>query len=410
MHPRDIRISDYSYALPDDRIALHPLSERDASKLLVYEQGKIYESLFRDLAAEIPSDALLVFNNTRVIRARLHFQRETGAWIELFCTEAVEPYHDFSRTLTHHGDVVLRAFVGNGKRWKAGEILQQEIQVSGKSLLLAAEKITPVEEQWLIKLSWSDESVSFAEVLESAGKIPLPPYLNREEDAADEERYQTIFAQHKGSVAAPTASLHFTPTVLQALQEKGIRTTEVTLHVGAGTFKPVKSERMEDHLMHREQVLIPRVLIEQLIAQKNAPVVAAGTTSLRTLESIYWFGQKLVSQPGRSVADLFVDQWKPYETTSEVPTPIALRAVLDWMNENNKSVLTGETRLLIAPGYTFRIASGLITNFHQPQSTLLLLVAAFVGDDYKRIYDFALENKFRFLSYGDGSLLWRRTH
>jgi S-adenosylmethionine:tRNA ribosyltransferase-isomerase len=410
MHPKDIRISDFSYALPDDRIALHPLSERDASKLLVYREGKISESLFRDLAAEISSNALLVFNNTRVIRARLHFQRETGAWIELFCTEAVEPYPDFARTLTHRGSVVLRAFVGNGKRWKTGEVLQQEIHVHEKSMHLTAEKIAPVDEQWLIKLAWSEETISFAEVLEAVGKIPLPPYLNREEDAEDEERYQTIFAQHKGSVAAPTASLHFTPTVLQDLQEKEIRTAEVTLHVGAGTFKPVKSERMEDHLMHCEQVLIPRTLIEQLIAQKNEPVVAAGTTSLRTLESIYWFGQKLVSQPGRSVADLFVDQWEPYVTTSEVPTPIALRAVLDWMNENNKSVLTGETRLLIAPGYTFRIASGLITNFHQPQSTLLLLVAAFVGEDFRKIYDFALEHEFRFLSYGDGSLLWRRTN
>ncbi|MGL4596539.1 MAG: S-adenosylmethionine:tRNA ribosyltransferase-isomerase, partial [Bacteroidia bacterium] len=378
MHPKDIRISDFSYLLPDERIALHPLAERDASKLLLYKNGVIAEKQFRDLASEIPADALLVFNNTRVIRARMHFQRETGALIELFCTESVEPFRDFARSLTCGGSVVLRAFVGNGKRWKTGEVLQLEMQAHGKPMLLTAEKIAPVDEQWLVKLSWPDVSFSFAEVLEAVGKIPLPPYLNREEESDDEERYQTIFAQHKGSVAAPTASLHFTPAVLHALQAKGIRTAEVTLHVGAGTFKPVKSELMNDHLMHREQIIISRELVAALIAQKNAPIVAAGTTSLRTLESIYWFGQKLVSQPGRSVADLFVDQWEPYETSAEVPTPIALRAVLDWMTENNKSVLTGETRLLIAPSYKFRIVSGLITNFHQPQSTLLLLVAAFV--------------------------------
>jgi S-adenosylmethionine:tRNA ribosyltransferase-isomerase len=401
--PREISITDYSYELPEDRIAQHPLADRDASKLLVYREGKITERIFSAIPEEIPPASLLVFNKTRVVRARILMQRKSGAAIEIFCTDSANSSIDFVSALQAQGEVTIRAFVGNAKRWKQDEVL--ELFAGGTRLL--AKKIVNEEDQWLVHLSWTPAERTFAEILDAAGKIPLPPYLNREEEPGDAERYQTVYAEKKGSVAAPTAGLHFTENVLQILRKKNVRTEQVTLHVGAGTFKPVKTERMSGHEMHREQVFIPLSLVEKLVAPA-APVIAVGTTAMRTLESLYWFGRSMILNPGRHFDSLYVSQWEPYESGPDVPVPVAMRAVCDWMKENNRAEIYGYTQILIAPGYKFRLCNALITNFHQPRSTLLLLVAAFIGDDFRKVYDYALAHDFRFLSYGDSSLLWRK--
>lgn len=406
-HPGSLSIKDFTYELPEERIARYPAEQRDASKLLIYRDGKISEKKFYGISEEIPANALLVFNNTRVVRARLLLQRVSGATVEIFCTDAADSAVDFVKLLGTKGEVVIRAFVGNGKRWKDDEALQAKFDSGEAEIVLKATRAGTANDQSLIRLSWTPAEFSFAEVIDAAGKIPLPPYLNRDEEEVDEERYQTIYAQHNGSVAAPTAGLHFTPAVLKALEAKNVLFENVTLHVGAGTFKPVKADQMSGHDMHREQVSIPRALIEKILAQKDAPVIAVGTTALRTLESIYWFGKQLITQPGRHFESLFVGQWEPYDNSPDVPLPVALRAILDWMRENHHTELKGFTQILIAPGYQFKVADALITNFHQPQSTLLLLVSAFIGDDCKRVYDYALQNDFRFLSYGDSSLLWK---
>lgn len=407
-HPGLLAIKDFTYELPDDRIAQYPLPERDASRLLIYRDGNITEKIFGQLSEEIPEQSLLVFNNTRVVRARLLLQRTSGATVEIFCTDAADNAVDFIRLLGTKKEVYIRAFVGNGKRWKDDETLQLKIKSGGQEIILKAMRAGIANDQSIVRLSWEPAELTFAEVLDAAGKIPLPPYMDREEEAIDEERYQTVYAKYNGSVAAPTAGLHFTDVVLKSLAAKNILSGNVTLHVGAGTFKPVKAGEMSGHEMHREQVSVPRELVEKILAQKNAPVVAVGTTALRTIESLYWFGKQIITQPGRHFENLFVGQWEPYENTPDIPVPVALRAILDWMRENKHEELRGFTQILIAPGYEFKIANGLITNFHQPQSTLLLLVSAFIGDDYKRVYQYALENGFRFLSYGDSSLLWRK--
>lgn len=401
--PRNVSIQSYSYDLPDERIAQHPLGERDASKLLVYRNGTISDEQFASIPAQLRSGSLIVFNTTRVVRARLLMRRTTGAQIEIFCTDAADASRDFVRTLGEQSNVQVTAFVGNSKKWNADELLVAEYE----GCTLHARKIAPAADQWNVELSWAPAELTFAEVLDRAGKIPLPPYMHREEETDDAERYQTIFATQKGSVAAPTAGLHFTSAVLDAIRAKGIQSSEVTLHVGAGTFKPVKAETMSGHEMHREQVIVARKTIDDLIAHHGKGITAVGTTALRTLESVYWFGRQLVLEPGQFRSTLFVGQWEPYEKGPEVPTPVALNAVKDWMREYNHSALTGYTQLLIAPGYKFRIVDALVTNFHQPQSTLLLLVAAFVGEDFRRVYDHALANGYRFLSYGDSSLLFR---
>ncbi|HET6991367.1 MAG TPA: S-adenosylmethionine:tRNA ribosyltransferase-isomerase [Bacteroidia bacterium] len=411
-HPESLSIRDFTYELPEERIARYPLPERDASKLLVFKNGNIHEKIFREIGEELSENSLLVFNATRVVRARLLMQRVSGATVEIFCTDAADNSVDFVKLLEKNSEVSIRAFVGNGKRWKEEEELIQNLnpEVSGQDskIQLSAKRIGNLNDQSLIKLSWTPPEYSFAEILDAAGKIPLPPYLNREEEISDADRYQTIYAQYNGSVAAPTAGLHFTGTVLEKLKSKKINFAEVTLHVGAGTFKPVKAETMIGHDMHREQLIIPRSLVEQILQQQSDPVVAVGTTALRTLESLYWFGKQIVTQPGKHFDSLFVSQWEPYDSSPDIPMQIALRAILDWMEENNRNEIRGYTQILIAPGYSFKIVNGLITNFHQPQSTLLLLVSAFIGDDCKRVYEYALKNNFRFLSYGDSSLLWRR--
>ncbi|MBI3511177.1 MAG: S-adenosylmethionine:tRNA ribosyltransferase-isomerase [Bacteroidetes bacterium] len=405
--PKSIIISDFSWNLPAERIALHPLPGRDQSKLLVYDRENIHENIFRNIPDEIPGGSLLIFNTTRVVRARIYMQRASGATVEIFCTDSGEPDLSFPQLLDKKNSVNISAFIGNGKRWSIEEELTAEILISKNKIQLSAKRLSQEQDRSIIQLKWKDENISFAEILETIGKIPLPPYIHREEAAGDAERYQTVFSNEKGSVAAPTAGLHFTENILKRLHDKKIETANVLLHVGAGTFKPVKSETIGGHEMHREMITVNEEVLSKIISFHSGNIVAAGTTSLRTLESIYWFGRQLILEPGKFHHELFVSQWQPYENETEIPALVALRAVLDWMRENNKKELNGYTQLLIAPGYKFRMVNGLVTNFHQPGSTLLLLVAAFVGEDWKKIYDHALANDFRFLSYGDGSLLWR---
>lgn len=403
MNPRDIRISDFTYSLPDERIAQHPLADRDKSKLLLYRNGKIQDHTFQDIANLLPADSLIVFNTTRVVRARIIMRRASGAEIEIFCTDAADASSGFIDTLVRKSEVTIKAFTGNSKRWKDGETL--EVQKDG--IVLSAAKIEPVNDQWKIRLSWNNAALNFAEILELFGNIPLPPYMKRNEETEDGIRYQTVYAEREGSVAAPTAGLHFTNEVLEKIQLRNIKRADVTLHVGAGTFKPVKSELMKDHDMHREQIFFTRDLVLDLLNHLNTGVTAVGTTAMRTLESIYWFGKQLVVEAGTYRNSVFVSQWEPYDSTVEVPVSVSIRTVADWMQENNLSEVSGYTQIMIAPGYRFKIVSSLITNFHQPESTLLLLVAAFTGEDFRKIYDHALNYDYRFLSYGDSSLLYR---
>ena len=407
-HPKHLSIKNFTYELPEEQIAKYPLADRDSSKLLVYKNSGIYEKIFRDIVEELPSKTLLVFNTTRVIRARLLMERKSGARVEVFCTDVADNSVDFVNLLQKDKEVELCAFIGNGKRWKADEELIGNLEIQGTPVRLIAKRLRVINDQSVIKLTWTPSAYNLAEILDAFGKIPLPPYLNREEEKIDADRYQTVYAKHNGSVAAPTAGLHFTNHVLEKLKLKINKFAEVTLHVGAGTFKPVKADTMDGHAMHREQIIVSRELVEQILEQKTDAIVAVGTTAMRTLESLYWFGKQIITQPGSHFDSLFVSQWEPYEQSPDIPAPVALRAILDWMLENKLSEVKGYTQILIAPGYSFKIVSGLITNFHQPQSTLLLLVSAFIGTDCERVYQFALKSNFRFLSYGDSSLLWRQ--
>ncbi len=403
MNPRDIRISDFTYSLPDERIAQHPLADRDTSKLLLYKNGNIADHTFLEIPQLLPEGSLIVFNTTRVVRARIIMRRASGAEIEIFCTDAADTSTGFIDALDRKGEVEIKAFAGNAKRWKDGETL-----VARKNdVVLSAVKMEPVHDQWKIRLSWNNTNITFAEILELFGNIPLPPYMKRNEETEDQIRYQTVYAEREGSVAAPTAGLHFTNDVLEKIRLRNIKRVDVTLHVGAGTFKPVKSEVMKDHDMHREQIFFTRELVLDLLKFHNHGITAVGTTAMRTLESIYWFGKQLVVEAGTYRNSVFVGQWEPYDSTVDVPVSVALRTVADWMQENNLNEVSGYTQIMIAPGYRFKIVSSLITNFHQPESTLLLLVAAFTGEDFKKIYDHALNNDYRFLSYGDSSLLFR---
>ena len=444
--PKDIQIADYAYELPDERIAKYPLAERDASKLLIYDRGTISHRHFRDLPELLPEGSLMVMNNTRVIQARLHFRKETGALIEIFCLEPAVP-HDYVLMFQQTTTCIWHCLVGNSKKWKEG-VLTREITVGGKTLTLKAERntdpqLTSKPGESVITFSWNDAEVAWAQVLDACGELPIPPYLNRKTEASDLKTYQTVYSKVKGSVAAPTAGLHFTPAVLEALERRGIERAELTLHVGAGTFKPVKSERIEGHEMHSEWIYVPRRVIEQLL-QHGGKCTAVGTTSVRTLESLYYIGLKILKNPESTEEDLKVKQWEPYEndelrmtndelrmtndelrmtndelrmtndelriTNDELRmtnSPVAgLEAILAWMERNGKEALHTSTQIIIAPGYQYHIVERMITNFHQPQSTLLLLVSAFVGGDrWKDIYRYALDNDFRFLSYGDSSLL-----
>jgi S-adenosylmethionine:tRNA ribosyltransferase-isomerase len=401
--PQQIRIADYHYPLPDERIAKYPLTRRDRSKLLLYKQGKISDTCFYRLPEYLPEKSLLVFNNTRVIQARLLFQKATGASIEVFCLEPVEP-HDYVLAFQQTKQCTWKCLVGNLKKWKNG-LLQQTVRVGNERVTLTAERTATCGEAHRITFSWEPDAHTFADLLEAAGTLPLPPYLHRETEAADLSAYQTVYSKIRGSVAAPTAGLHFTSETLSALDNRGIEREEITLHVGAGTFKPVKTETLGTHLMHTEWFTVQRRTIARLLAFPGR-VIAVGTTSVRTLESLYYIGAMLARHPDASPEEWMVGQWTPYEKTLPDLSPSeSLHQILAYLERQQTGQLTAATQILIAPGYTFRLVNGMLTNFHQPQSTLLLLVAAFAGNDWKQIYDYALNHDFRFLSYGDSSLL-----
>jgi S-adenosylmethionine:tRNA ribosyltransferase-isomerase len=399
---KDINIDEYTYDLPPYRIAQYPVIERDRSQLLINRNNIIEKDIFRNIDNYLPSGSLLVFNNTRVIKARLLFQKATGASIEILCLEPLTPT-DYSLSFSSRVPVEWKCLVGNLKKWKNG-FLTTPFKHNGIQYALFAEKILTDDETSLIKFSWNCSDISFGEVIEFTGHIPLPPYINREDEKEDAIRYQTVYSSIKGSVAAPTAGLHFTDHVLEKLKEKGIKTAELTLHVGAGTFQPVKTRNVYQHDMHSEHFLIDAKTIKQILAD-SGKIIAVGTTSVRTLESLYWLGVKLFQNPANKSSNLSLGQWEAYSLPTSVSVEESLGALLNYIIEMKVNYLKAETRIMIIPGYEFKIINGLITNFHQPKSTLLLLISAWIGNGWKDIYNFALNNNFRFLSYGDSSLL-----
>ena len=404
---KNISIKDFSYDLPDARIAKYPVDPRDHSQLLLYRDGEISRSQFKNLPQYLPENSLLVYNNTKVIRARMFFRKETGAQIEIFCLEPLMPA-DYAQNFQAQGSCEWLCLVGNLKKWKGGK-LHRQLSLNGQDVVFSAEHVGVEDKAQRIRFSWTPAEIPFGDLLEQAGQIPIPPYLNRESQQSDERSYQTVYSRIEGSVAAPTAGLHFTPAVLQSIDEKQIKRQEVTLHVSASTFQPVKSEQMDGHPMHLEFISVEASLIEDLLKYEGR-IAAVGTTSVRTLESLYWFGVHLLesnTMQSNSVEESVwtLHQWYPYEDHQDYSMQQALQALLDDMRAKGETQFTASTRLLIAPGYTFRVVSDIITNFHQPQSTLLLLVSAYVGEDWRKIYDYAMANDFRFLSYGDSSLL-----
>ena len=403
--PKHIRISEFNYPLPDERIAKFPLPVRDQSKLLLYRHGEVTEDIFTSLPDYLPANSLIIFNNTKVIQARLHFHKETGALIEVFCLEPIQP-NDYALNFQQTEHAAWLCMIGNLKKWKEGA-LKRKITVKGKPLTLTAERGACHGTSHWVDFRWNNPEITFADILEVFGELPIPPYLNRETQESDKETYQTVYSKIKGSVAAPTAGLHFTPRVLDALREKGVALEELTLHVGAGTFKPVKSEEIEGHEMHTEYISVNRSTLEKLVAHEGK-AIAVGTTSVRTLESLYHIGVTLLHNPNATEEDLHVKQWQPYETaleTAATPAVDALQAIIAYLDRHHMETLHSSTQIIIAPGYEYRIVKAMVTNFHQPQSTLLLLVSAFLHGDWRKIYDYALAHDFRFLSYGDSSLL-----
>lgn len=394
-------MQDYTYLLPADRIAHYPLLKRDDSKLLVYKSGRIEEDHFYHLAARLPEGATLILNNTRVIEARIFFTKSTGGVIEIFC---LEPHgQSMEQSLQQTGEVEWKCMIGGASKWKPGQVLQKELDIDGKKIVLEARYKGKLEDAFLIQFSWTPQRLHFVQLLHAAGDIPLPPYIKRSAGLTDKERYQTIFAKEEGSVAAPTAALHFTEEVFQRLKAKNIRCDYVTLNVGAGTFKPVKTASIADHPMHSETFAVKQETLEAIL--QATTVIAVGTTSLRTLESLHWLGMKLLK--GLITDEWVLEQWEVYELNATISYKESIGAMLQWMKDKGVEELHCRTALLIVPGYHFKIPSAIITNFHQPQSTLLLLIAAFIGEDWRKVYEYAMENDFRFLSYGDGSLLWR---
>ena len=396
---KNISIDEYDYPLPEERIAKYPLAERDASKLLVLKDGKLQASQFKHIGDFLPPKALLVFNETKVIRARLQFQKATGSHIEVFC---LEPDDDYQIAFSSPSPVRWKCLVGNSKRWREGS-LKMPLSANGKDVVLTAERVAKNDQYSEIEFSWTPSDLPFATILEAAGEIPLPPYLNREAEPEDRDRYQTVFAKYDGSVAAPTAGLHFTKPLLEELSAHGFELDEVTLHVGAGTFRPVATPTIGEHAMHSETIIVRKSLLENLIRHLEGDIIPVGTTSTRTLESLYWIGMMLHEQ-GLELRELHVDQWYPYEAHPSLTTAEALQLIIDFLNRHRLTRLEASTSLMIAPSYQMKVITGLITNFHQPKSTLLLLVSALIGDKWKEAYRFALENDFRFLSYGDSCL------
>ncbi len=395
-------MKEYEYDLPEDRIAKFPLSGRDQSKLLFYQQGKISETQFHQLPDLLPQGPLLVFNNTKVIQARMHFRKETGAWIEVFCLEPHRPA-DYAQSFQSRERVSWWCLIGNLKKWKEGPLVR-ELTVLNKKIRLSVIKGERSDTCHQVTFSWDDPEITFADILDAIGELPIPPYLNRETEESDKETYQTVYSRIEGSVAAPTAGLHFTPQVLQELSDRGVESAELTLHVGAGTFKPVKTEDIAAHTMHTEWFSVSLNMIQRLIAHKGE-AIAVGTTSVRTLESLYYMGLMLFQNPDSTLENLSVSQWQPYQVQDSIGPVQALECVREYMVRHKLEVLHSRTQIMIAPGFRYHIVKAMITNFHQPKSTLLLLVSAFVNGNWKGIYDYALTHDFRFLSYGDSSLL-----
>ncbi len=399
---KHIKISEYDYPLPDERIAKFPLQIRDQSKLLVYNRGEIGETKFTSLPDYLEKGELMIFNNTKVIQARLHFHKQTGALIEIFCLEPASP-SDYALSFQQRVKCSWLCMIGNLKKWKDG-VLTRQVEIKGKTIELTAKRGDIHGTSHWVDFEWNDDSITFADVLESVGELPIPPYLNRDTEESDKDTYQTVYSKIKGSVAAPTAGLHFTERVLKAIDEKGVDREELTLHVGAGTFKPVKSEKIEGHEMHTEYISVSRQTIDKII-KHNAQAVAVGTTSVRTLESLYYIGVLLNDNPEANQDELHVNQWIPYEKEYDITPLEAIKNIAKYMERNNMDALHTSTQIIIAPGYTYKIVKKIVTNFHQPKSTLLLLVSAFLKGNWKPVYDFALANEFRFLSYGDSSIL-----
>ena len=399
---KHIKISEFNYPLPDERIAKFPLSNRDESKLLVYRQGEVTEDRFTSLPSYLEPGEMMVFNNTKVIQARLHFRKETGALIEVFCLEPIQP-NDYVLSFQQTQKCSWLCMVGNLKKWKEGT-LKREVEIKGRTITLSATRGECRGTSHWIDFAWDDDTLTFADVLEAVGELPIPPYLNRETQESDKQTYQTVYSKIKGSVAAPTAGLHFTERVLKSLDEHGIDREELTLHVGAGTFKPVKSEEIEGHEMHTEYISVNRRTIEKLIAH-GGKTIAVGTTSVRTLESLYYIGVLIHQNPEANQEELHVKQWMPYEPHPMLTPVESLQGILAYLDRHGMEALHTSTQIIIAPGYEYKIVKKIVTNFHQPQSTLLLLVSAFVKGDWKKIYDYALGHDFRFLSYGDSSIL-----
>lgn len=413
MQTKHIHISDYNYDLPDSRIAKFPVTPRDTSKLLVYRHGELSHDVFSNLPSYLPEKSLMVFNNTRVIQARMHFRKETGALIEVFLMEPAQPT-DYELMFQTHGSCSWLCMVGNLKKWKEGS-LSRTFDVNGTAINFKATMQRDKAQEksggtnYWIDFEWDNSSISFSEILDAIGELPIPPYLNRETEDSDKTTYQTVYSKIKGSVAAPTAGLHFTDRVLAAIDNAGIHREELTLHVGAGTFKPVKSEEIDGHQMHTEYICVKKSTLQSLL-DYNCSAIAVGTTSVRTLESLYYMGVKLEENPDASEDELHVNQWEPYDKgngglVNGITPQKAIANIVSWLDRNNLSTLHSSTQIIIAPGYDYKIVKALVTNFHQPQSTLLLLVSAFLKGDWKRVYDYALSNDFRFLSYGDSSLL-----
>lgn len=403
----NIRIEDYNYSLPAERIAQFPLEVRDTSKLLLYKDNVISEDTFANIASHLPADSLLISNETRVVHARLLFRKPSGSQIEIFCLEPIKPTNDIQLAFQQQESCAWKCLVGNARRWKSGS-LHLENKIDGIDVVLTANMMSRDETSFLIHFEWTPVNFTYAQVLEHFGKIPLPPYISREASENDTTSYQTVFARNDGSVAAPTAGLHFTSEVLSSLEKKNIKTDSVTLHVGAGTFKPVNSETIGDHPMHFEQAFVAVSLLKLILEYKDKHITLVGTTTVRTLESVYWQGVKWLQNKPESPV-MHIEQWDPYLNLSEKPisTEVALKCVIETLEKFGLAELHGETSLMIAPGYTYHIPDAIITNFHQPKSTLLLLVAAFVGDGWKDAYKYALSNNFRFLSYGDSCLFFK---
>jgi S-adenosylmethionine:tRNA ribosyltransferase-isomerase len=408
--PRFLRISDFSYNLPESKIAIFPLKKRSHSKLLVFKNKEISGHIFAELPKLLNQNHLLIFNTTKVIQARLLFERISGSNIEILCLEPIKPFNTFEQAFGVKNSCTWKCMVGNAKRWKEEWLTMKFIHKS-RLESLKAKTVNRTNDVFEINFEWENNELTFGEVLYAAGNLPLPPYLNRSANLNDATSYQTVFANEHGSVAAPTAGLHFTHSLVHKLRSNGIQSCHITLHVGAGTFKPIKSPSMLNHDMHAECIYVNRQCITDLKAAVEAGkiITPVGTTSTRTIESLYWFGNNLLNKPATISKKFSVSQWQPYEQDLEHPVKDALEAVLNWMDKNEIDVLSGQTQILIAPGYLFKLTDALITNFHQPQSTLLLLIAAFTGESWRRIYDYALSNDYRFLSYGDSSLLYNNT-